>query len=333
VRLGFDHHIYQDEIVYSIPFDSTLQDSYYLAPDTIFPDDKEVMADEVEIFYRNYTMREISAKVSSISHHPNNQLLAEIKTVDYTLPSSGGTIAPGSSMPAQPSIPLQILKSEIPAGTTINDFIGGIFLLDGESYIINGITVESTGLMFTVFKKAPSAAIIAGTSPVIDQSSLVLPTFSPGTEGLFSATENMQNTSTWGPKNPNSLKVKIGTNDWTIHREIIHTQQSDGSVQRFLEKSRGFWKNAQVHRHYEEITNIKTVRELLLIIQPKVKKYIAVFIKLPSLVLNWHSIRSFRQLQTLWNGSTELSECLLMNILVQNQMNHVPYSKLYAQKI
>ncbi|AZB27278.1 hypothetical protein EG339_23160 [Chryseobacterium bernardetii] len=264
VRLGFDHHIYQDEIVYSIPFDSTLQDSYYLAPDTIFPDDKEVIADEVEIFYRNYTMREISAKVSSISHHPNNQLLAEIKTVDYTLPSSGGTIAPGSSMPAQPSIPLQILKSEIPAGTTINDFIGGIFLLDGESYIINGITVESTGLKFTVFKKAPSAAIIAGTSPVIDQSSLVLPTFSPGTEGLFSATENMQNTPTWGPKNPNSLKMKIGTNDWTIHREIIHTQQSDGSVQRFLEKSRGFWKNAQVHRHYEEITKYQNSQGVII---------------------------------------------------------------------
>lgn len=253
VRLGFDHHIYQDEIVYSIPFDSTLPDDYYMNPDTIFPDDKEVMADEVEIFYRNYTMREISAKVSGISHHPNNQLLAEIKTVDYTLPSSGGTIAPGSSMPAQPSIPLQILKSEIPAGTTINDFIGGIFLLDGESYIINGITVESSGLKFTVFKKAPSAAIISGTSPVIDQSSLVLPTFSPGTEGLFSATENMQNTPTWGPKNPNSLKVKIGTNDWGIHREIIHTQQSDGSVQRFLEKSRGFWKTAEIEMHYEKI--------------------------------------------------------------------------------
>ncbi|WP_345987546.1 hypothetical protein AAEU33_11310 [Chryseobacterium sp. Chry.R1] len=253
VRLGFDHHIYQDEIVYPISFDSTLPDDYYLNPDTIFPDNKEVMADEVEIFYRNYTMREISAKVSGISHHPNNQLLAEIKTVDYILPSSGGTIAPGSSMPAQPSIPLHILKSEIPAGTTINDFIGGIFLLDGESYIINGIEVESSGLKFTVFKKAPSAAIIAGTSPVIDQSSLVLPTFSPGTEGLFSATENMQNTPTWGPKNPNSLKVKIGTNDWGIHREVISTHQSDGSVQRFLEKSRGFWKNAQVHRHYEKI--------------------------------------------------------------------------------
>ncbi|WP_336958631.1 hypothetical protein [Chryseobacterium contaminans] len=253
VRLGFDHHIYQDEIVYPIPFDSTLQDSYYLNPDAIFPDDKEVMADEVEIFYRNYTMKEISAKVASIHHHPSNQLLAEIKTVDYTLPSSGGTIAPGSGMPAQPSIPLNILKSEIPAGTTINDFIGGIFLLDGESYIINGIEVESTGLKFTVFKKAPSVAIIAGTSPMIDQSSLVLPTFSPGTEGLFSATENMQNTPTWGPKNPNSLKVKIGTNDWAIHREIIHTQQSDGSVQRFLEKSRGFWKTAEIEMHYEKI--------------------------------------------------------------------------------
>ena len=254
VRLGFDHHIYQDEIVYPISFDSTLPDDYYLDPNTIFPDDKEVMADEVEIFYRNYTMKEISAKVVHIDHHQNNQLLAVIKTEDYVLPSSGGTFVSNPNAPApQPSIPQNTLKSEIPAGTTINDFIGGIFLLDGESYIINGIEVESTGLKFTVFKKAPSAAIISGTSPVIDQSSLVLPAFSPGTEGLFSATENMQNTPTWGVKNPNSLKVKIGTNDWGIHREVISTQQSDGSVQRFVEKSRGFWKNAQVHRHYEKI--------------------------------------------------------------------------------
>lgn len=253
VRLGFDHHIYQDEIVYPIPFDSTLDEDYYLDPNAIFPDDKEVMADEVEIFYRNYTMKEISAKVASINHHPNNQLLAEIETVDYILPSSGGTIPAGSPNPAQPSIPEHILRSEIPAGTTINDFIGGIFLLDGESYIINGIEVKPSGLKFTVFKKAPSAAIISGTSPVIDQSSLVLPAFSPGTEGLFNATENMQNTPTWGPKNPNSLKVKIGTNDWKIHREIIHTQQSDGSVQRFLEKSRGFWKKAEIKMHYETL--------------------------------------------------------------------------------
>lgn len=251
VRLGFDHHIYQDEIVYPIPFDSTLDEEYYLDPNAIFPDDKEVMADEVEIFYRNYTMKEISAKVSNIQHHPSNQLLAEIETVDYILPSSGGTIPAGSPNPAQPSIPEHILRSEIPAGTTINDFIGGIFLLDGESYIINGIEVKPSGLKFTVFKKAPSAAIISGTSPVIDQSSLVLPAFSPGTEGLFNATENMQNTPTWGPKNPNSLKVKIGTNDWKIHREIIHTQQSDGSIQRFLEKSRGFWKNAKMELHFE----------------------------------------------------------------------------------
>lgn len=258
VRLGFDHHIYQDEIVYPIPFDSTLQDNHYLDPNAIFPDDKEVMADEVEIFYRNYTMKEISAKVASIGHHPNNQLLAEIRTVNYTLPGSGGTLIPTDpNVPPppspQPSIPQVILKSEIPEGTTINDFIGGIFLLDGENYIINGIEVESSGLKFTVFKKVPSAAIIAGTTPVIDQSSLELPTFSPGTEGLFNATENMQNTPTWGPKNPNSLKVKIGTNDWGIHREIIYTQQSDGSVQKYLEKSRGFWKTAKVERHFEPI--------------------------------------------------------------------------------
>ena len=250
VRLTYDYHIYQDLIGYSIPFDSGISTTVYEQdPESLFPDNKEVFADEVEIFYRNYTPKIISAQAYDVLPHAN-QLMATIITKDYLVPGSGAANAGVT----QPSIQVQTYKSEIPAGTTASDYIGGIFLMDGDSYIINGIDQTSTGLHFIVFKKAASAAIIAGTTPLIDQASLTLPVINPATEGLFSVTENMQNTSTWGVKNPNSLKVKIGTNDWTVHREVIETPSSNGEIQRYLEKSRGFWKQATVEKYFEKLT-------------------------------------------------------------------------------
>lgn len=266
VRLTFDYHIYQDEIGYSIPFDSGISDLY--DPNAVFPDNKEVFADDVEIYYRNYTPKIISAQIipNKIYDHQSNQLLAIIETRDYSVPGSGQPLlAPGNNQPfPQPSIQPDTFKSKIPAGTTASDFIGGIFLMDSETYIINEITQGANGLIFTVFKKAASAAIMAGTTPLIDQASLVLPVVNPATEGLFYVTENMQNTPTWGVKNPNSLKVKIGTNDWEVHREVISTPQSSGTPQQYLEKSRGFWKNARIERYFEKIAKFQNSKGVVI---------------------------------------------------------------------
>lgn len=249
VRLLYDYYSYQDMMTYSIPFDSVIPDQDYLNdPNSLFPDDKEVFADEAEIYFRNYTPKIISAKAYEVAYHPN-QLMATIRTQDYAVPGSGATV-PGSS---QPSIVPEYFKSRIPDGSVAADFIGGIFLMDSESYIIHEIAQGAQGLDFTVFKKVPSEAIIAGQTPVIDQTSLALPVISSASEGLFSATENLQNTTAWGVKNPNSLKVKIGTDDWTVHREIISVPQSGGTVQKYLEKSRGFWKNANIEPLFEKL--------------------------------------------------------------------------------
>lgn len=262
-RLTFDYHIYQDQVGYSIPFDSVISNAEYISdPNSLFPDNKEVFADEVEIFYRNYTPKIISARAYDVIQHPTNQLLAIIKTKDLPLVSTGANPNPNANPNTNPNPnPNQqnsgmstVLYSEFPAGTTASDFIGGIFLMNSDSYIIHEIVEESLGLTFTVFKKAASDAIIAGTTPLINQSSLTLPVINPGTEGLFNVTENMQNTPTWGVKNPNSLKVQIGSSDWTINREIISMPQSNGVPQRYLEKSRGIWKHANLQKHYEQIS-------------------------------------------------------------------------------
>ncbi|WP_419867922.1 hypothetical protein [Chryseobacterium sp. CT-SW4] len=288
VRLTFDYHIYQDEIGYIIPFDSPVQDQEYLDdPDSLFPDSKEVFADEVEIYFRDYPPRVISAKAFQVIPHDTNQLLAIIKTKDYNVPSSGATVAS-----PQPSISQTTFTSEIPVGSTISDFIGGIFLLDSDSYIIHEIIQDIDGLTFTVFKKAASEAILAGiTNPVIDQSNLSLPSLNIFNEGLFSATENLQNTPAWGSSNPNSLKVKIGTTDWNVHREIINIPQSSGSPQRYLEKSRGFWKKAIVNKHFETITQYQNSQDNIITFPadyPKVHQGIYK-ITFPGFQLNNHS--------------------------------------------
>lgn len=323
VRLTFDHHIYQDEIGYSLPIDSGIPDSTYLSdPNSLFADDKEVFADDVEIYYRNYTPKIISAQAFHVSAHASNQLLAVIKTKNYLVPGSGQALpAPNTTQPLpQPSIQQETFKSEIPAGTTANDFIGGIFLMDSETYIINEITQGTDGLIFTVFKKAASAAIMSGTTPLIDQASLVLPAINPATEGLFNVTENMQNTPTWGVKNPNSLKVKIGTNDWGVHREIISSPQSSGTPQKYLEKSRGFWKNARIEKHYEEIDKFQNSLGTV-ILDPAVgrKVHLGVYkITFPGFKMAQHPQFSSNSNSVEWlNGIVRL-------FTIQNYNNGVP---------
>ncbi|MCJ7932804.1 MAG: hypothetical protein MUW56_04030 [Chryseobacterium sp.] len=249
VRILFDYYSYQDLINYSIPFDSPVTNQEYLSdPNSLFPDNKEIFADEAEIYFRNSEPKVISAKAYNVLPH-QNQLLAVFETKDYPVPSSGATVL-GS---AQPSVVQETFKSKIPDGSVAGDFIGGIFLLGSDAYIIHEITQGTSGLNFTVFKKGPSDAIMAGQTPVITQAGLALPAIAPATEGLFHVTENMQNTSTWGVKNPNTLKVKIGSNDWAVHREIIEVPASGGTTQRYLEKTRGIWKNAKIEPFLEKI--------------------------------------------------------------------------------
>lgn len=272
VRHTFDYHIYQEGVTYPIPFDSTVQDSVYLSdPNSLFPDNEEIFADDIEIYFRKFVPRTITARVKEhnqiplITHHSGNQLLAIIETVDYPVASSGFTVDPNNP---NNLIYNEIWRSEIPLGSTANDFLGGIFLLDNESYVIHEITPTASGLKFTVFKKIVSDAMMSGnTNPTFTATQLaVLPSYDSSTEGIFNATENMQNTASWGFQNPNTLKVKIGDNSWTINREIIETYQSNGTPQKYLEKSRGIWKNAKVEMLFEDLHSYQPLNSSLPVI-------------------------------------------------------------------
>lgn len=256
VRLLFDYHIFQDEQIYQIPADSPNPHQFVTDTTSLYPDAEEVLADDIEIYFRNFPPKTITAQVSKVGNnynvvpHPTNQLLAVINTMDYPVPSSA---VPHPTNPGQVSY-TEVWKSEIPVGTTINSFIGGILQLGNDPYIIHQITPTSTGLTFTVYKKDVSAAIMAGNSnPSVSATNLSLPVIDPNTGGIFNATENLQNLSNWDTTNPNVVKVKIGDHSWPVHRELFQTIQSNGSIEKFIQKSRGIWHHGTVEMVFSPI--------------------------------------------------------------------------------
>lgn len=250
IRLSFDYHSNQELINYQIPTETSLSDDDYLTdPETLYPDEDEVFADEIEIFFRNKTPQTISAKViGQPQDHPTNQLLSVITTGDYFQSSTGET-----------------LVSEFPPGTNAGHFIGSLFLVDNESYIIHQISETANGLEFTVYKKEVSNGIVMNSVPTINSQNLQSPQVSG--DGYFTVVENMQNQSNWGEiTNPHTLKVKIGEIDealnpedtlpnlsiWPIHRELITLTKNDGNIYKYIEKTRGIWGDAIIEPILED---------------------------------------------------------------------------------
>jgi len=226
VRLTFDYHLFQELVEYKVQQSSALTNSQLeIDTSTIFPDANEVFADRIEIFFRNQVPLNISGKAMEVTDHPN-PLLSIIKTGKYNLISAG-----------------QVLAPIIAPGSELN-FIGGVFIMNDQKFIIHDI-IQPTGLMqgpsFIVYKKEISDGIVTDEIPSPDSENLQPPQILG--DGLFMGVENMQNAVSWGIHNPHSFKVNIGSG-WSIHREVITVTGIDGQPERQLEKTRGIWKNA-----------------------------------------------------------------------------------------
>lgn len=242
VRLLFDYNAEQDIKIYNIEKDDTLLS----VKDTIFPDDEEVFANQVEIFYRSTTPKNITAKVESLANISNNILLMQASTVSYNMFSTG-----------------EIFESKYPDGVNNQNFVGGIFLMNQQTYVIHSIEPGTINLKFNLYKKEASDILLSGKYADLSVNALHNKLLLEITEltsinnidigdGLFVANENMQTSSNWGSKNPNQLKIKLGNADWTVNRELITVTSEDGNVQNFIEKTRGFWKEATINKYLED---------------------------------------------------------------------------------
>lgn len=257
VRLTFDYNSvqelssYQIETKYENISDTTIEQlEINNEPTPIYPDDKEIFAEEIHVFFRNEVPNIVSGKIISITNDSDNtnDLLCIFQSAPYLQPSTVTNIVP--SIPAD----------------KIANYIGGNLIMGEHQYVINSIDISGTYPKFTVFKKEVSDALLT-----VDSNGTEIETGSDLPQivgdGLFTVIENMQNVESWNnaynapaSNNPSDLRVTIGIpnpSDWKLNREVLRLTNEEGVTERILEKSRGIWQNATIEEVLEPVSVIE----------------------------------------------------------------------------
>lgn len=202
-----------------------------------YSDDTEVYADKIEIFLRNKLPVQTTGKINKVTPHPTNELLSIIYTEPYTFASTQETVTP------------QILQDIAP------NFRSGVFLLGKEKYIISKIQHAGENPIIEVFNQEISQRMLfeeVNKDLTYRNEKMIIPDKNTN-DGLFTAIENMQLISSWRQvsgelfNDQESLKIDISSSFPTIKREVFK-KTVDGEPVRFIEKSRGFWKNAHIEK-------------------------------------------------------------------------------------
>lgn len=224
VRLTFDYNSAQELIDYHQKIDGEMILNY-----TETDDDKELFAEQIQVFFRNQVPNSIAGKINIVTDI-DNPLLCEVETSPYTYASTGETIEP-----------------IIPNGLGDN-FIGSIMLVDGVQYVIHQVDTTSTYPKFTVFKSNGSAVLADSETETNDIDELLAPE-----EGsLFMLVENMQNLYAWGTPNPSGFNINIDHTE--VHREEdIIIKNIDCSTETHVQKFRGIYRNAVISKIFEKV--------------------------------------------------------------------------------
>ncbi|QEE50664.1 hypothetical protein FUA48_14075 [Flavobacterium alkalisoli] len=234
VRMTFEYDHAQELIDYQQKIGNELIEGY-----TEFPDNEELFAENIELFFRNRLPHTVSGKILSVTNH-SNPLLVIIKTTPYELVSTGQE---------DPELENQVIIPSVPAGTA-NNFIGSVLVAGEFEYVVQAVNTASTYPEFTVYKRAISGAIINAQTTVVPDEDLE----SPEAGALFLVVENMQSTTSWNEptlNNPSGFKINI--DQTAVHRESIAIINSDNIAETHVQKFRGIYKNATVKKFMEEV--------------------------------------------------------------------------------
>ncbi len=232
IRLTYDYNHAQELISYHSHVNEELVSSFQ-----VLPDNEELFAEDVEVFFRNEVPNAISGKVISVTDAPGNPLLSVITTGQYVVLSAG--VNPTTNQPNE------VLVPQIPAGTEAN-YIGSLMVIDNKEYVIHQIDNSQTYPKFTVFKSTLNGEPITlnATVPV---NELVAPVAG----GLFMIVENMLSTGSWSTPAPLSFKVKA--EPVNVYSEQVFIRNTDGSNDTYLQKFRGVYGNATVEAFLEKV--------------------------------------------------------------------------------
>lgn len=239
LRVRFDYNSNHELKSYQIPINSTYSNAEYLDPQNandpefLFPDDEEIFADEVELLFRPKELYRITGKIDDITDVPGNSLLSRLDIIDYFVASQNTS--------EQPLI----------ATGTASHYTGAVVLIGSDRFVVHQMATTPENAtqeritQIDVYKKEVSQSIFNNGSAASAGATLTAPSIING--GYFICIENMQDENNWGGANPSSFKVQIG-NNWSIKRELIQFTNSDGEIERHVEKSRGFWFDANVEK-------------------------------------------------------------------------------------
>ena len=234
VRLTYDYDTAQDMISYLKMVNGKMVSDF-----SPLPDNEEIFADEVELFFRPEIPKQVFGMIQSISDLPGNPLVSVIQSANLPLYSTGDPNNQGSS---------QILSPVIPVGE-IQNYIGGIFTAGTDEFVIQNIFPGSDPSLpvFHILKKQVASAFEQNGNIPFDPADFIAPIVKQS----FMVVENMQNDTTWGNVNPHPLKIKIGSSDWSIHTEEIKSyagQEPDISINVYYRKFRGINRNAEIKK-------------------------------------------------------------------------------------
>ncbi|WP_299765226.1 Ig-like domain-containing protein [uncultured Dokdonia sp.] len=231
-RLMFSYNHEQELINYPISSDDRVlfTDDELLEPDAFRPDQNEIFANEIEIFFRNSIPQNIRGKIIMAEDDPLDQAVSVLTTNDYLLYSE--------KVKNEDTGEYEFvkIKPELPENTPPANFTGGILILGQQQFVIHSISVASNGYsLIKVYKKAVGDALQGNTT----EGPLEGPDIS-GDE-IFMAIENMLTIDSWGTGNPSSFKVQIPEEVKTIYRALVETSGGSDVNELLLEKFRGIY--------------------------------------------------------------------------------------------
>ncbi|RRJ92735.1 hypothetical protein EG240_01585 [Paenimyroides tangerinum] len=228
IRLALEYDTVQDMISYQKAIDGQVLPDF-----NPLPDNEEVFADEMEIFFSPEVPEQLFGVVTSVTDFPGNPLISVIQSEPMVLASAGQTLYPTVDV------------VEIPF------YIGGVLQIGGDDFIIHDIEIPSaTPLLpkFHVLKKQIGDAFGENSNVPFDPADFI----TPATGVSFMFTRNMLNVDSWGAVNPNPFKVQIG-NNWNIQQEEVTIEAGTGTdttQNTYLRKFRGFvFNNASIKQY------------------------------------------------------------------------------------
>jgi len=252
VRLTFEYDFNQDTISRKVTTNEEIQakekfkdivtdgSDVLLHSEAIFPDEKEIFADTLELYFRETIPRNIIGALTSVTDHPTEDTLAVVTTGRYNVNSANDPNAPEEDN--------EYVTPMLPSDTNANNFIGSILVVNSENFVIQNISNDTINPTITVFKNKANELQNAEENS-LSSDNLVGPKIIDG--GHFMAIENMADPISWHTPNPNAtFTINLGLGDTSkIHREIIERsgeESPDSGIEKTLEKSRGFWNLATI---------------------------------------------------------------------------------------